>query len=326
MRQDAIIPLASVGKMYTAVAAMILVERGAIALDDPVSRYIPEFANVRVEVADAAGATRLAAPETAVTIRHLMTHTGGLRMSGDGFWAAWNANVARTTTLEMARALAALPLESQPGARFNYGVTGASYEALAAIIEIASGQTLEEFMSENIFAPLELNDTHFYLPADKSERMPAFHRRVDGALRLDRAHGEDFPRSTYFNGGGGVESSPQDILRFAQLFLNDGAVDGVRVLRPETVRLMMSDQLGARATLPGGLSWGLGAAVQRGASPDAPGQYGWIGGNYAVLWVDRRERLVAYFAFPIMPPGDSALINDYRRLVYAAMAPGDAAP
>jgi len=325
MREDAIVPLASVGKMYTAVAAMILVERGAISLDDPVSKYIPEFADVMVEVADESGALRLVAPETPVTIHHLLTHTGGLRMSGDAFWAAWNAHVGRTTTTDMARALAALPLESQPGAKFSYGATGASYEALGAVIEIAGDRTLEAFMIENIFEPLGLHDTHFYLPDEKSERMPAFYRKVDGALKPDRAYGEDFPRSTYFNGGGGVESSPQDILRFAQIFLNDGTVDDVRILKPETVRLMMSDHLGERAP-PGGedISWGLGAAVQRGADRSAPGRYGWVGGNYAVFWVDRPARLVAYFAFPIMPPGDGALLNDFRRLVYTAMAAPDA--
>jgi CubicO group peptidase (beta-lactamase class C family) len=318
MRDDAIIPLASVGKMYTAVAAMILSERRVISLDDPVSKYIPEFANVLVEVTDAAGKTSLVVPDTRVTIYHLLTHTGGLTVSGDSFWAAWNAHSGRTTTTDLARALAQLPLRSQPGERFEYGPTGASYEVLGAVIEIASGQTLEAFMTENIFGAPGLNDTYFYLPPGKSDRMPAFYRRVDGALQLDRAYGVDFPRTTFFHGGGGVRSSPQDILRFAQLFLNGGAVGGVRILRTESVRLMMTDHLGAMTPFRDGLSWGFGAAVLVTES-GTPAQYGWVGGGYATLWVDLRERLVAYFAFPMMPPGDNALLNEFRRLVYAAM-------
>lgn len=271
-----------------------------------------------VEVTDASGETNLVVPETPVTIYHLLTHTGGLTVSGDSFWAAWNAHSARTTTTDLAHALAELPLRSQPGESFEYGPTGASYEVLGAVIEIASGQTLEAFMTESIFEPLRLNDTYFYLPTEKSDRMPAFYRRVDGALQLDRAYGVDFPRTTFFHGGGGVESSPQDILRFAQLFLNGGAVDGVRILHPESVQLMMTDHLGERSPFGDGLSWGFGAAVLATES-GAPAQYGWVGGGYTTLWVDPRERLVAYFAFPVMPPGDNALLNEFRRLVYVAM-------
>ena len=318
MREDAIIPLASVGKMYTAVAAMILMERGLISLDDPVSKYIPEFADLVVEVADATGQISLAAPVAPVTVYHLLTHTGGLTVSGDEFWAAWNAHSERTTTTHLARALAAMPLGSQPGERFEYGPTGASYEVLGAVIEIASDQTLEAFMMDNIFKPLALHDTYFYLPPEKSERLPEFYRKVDGALKLDREYGMDFPRSTFFHGGGGVESSPQDIARFAQLFLNDGAVGSVRILRAETIQLMMSDHVGDKSPFSGGRGWGFGASV---VSTDIglPAQYGWVGGGYAILWVDPGERLIAYFAFPVMPPGDNGLLNDFRRLVYAAI-------
>jgi len=168
--------------------------------------------------------------------------------------------------------------------------------------------------------PLALKDTYFYLPTDKSDRLPAFYRRAGDTLELVRAHGVDVPRSTYFNGGGGVAASPSDILRFAQIFLHDGTVGGVRILRPETVRLMMSDQLGERAPQDGsGLSWGIGAAVPQGTGAASPQQYGWVGGNYAVLWVDRGAQLVAYVAFPLLPPGDGALLNDFRRLVQAAI-------
>lgn len=325
MRNDAILPLASVGKMFTATAAMILYERGVISLDDPVSDYIPEFAGVRVQVTDAAGETQLVAPDRPVTLYHLLTHTGGLKVTGDDFWAAWDANVGKTTTTHLARALAEMPLQAQPGTHFEYGQTGASYEVVGAVIEIASGQTLEEFMMENIFEPLGLEDTCFYLPQEKSERLPEVYRNVDGVLQLDRAYGEDFSRSTFFHGGGGVRSAPLDILRFARLFLDNGTVDGVQILKPETVALMMSDQLGDLAPdrwQPRGLSWGFGAAVTY-ATEDlgsgSPGQYGWVGGGFAKLFIDPKKRLIAYINFPLAPPGDNDLLTEFENRVYAAI-------
>ena len=328
MRADAILPLASVGKLFTATAAMILVERGVIALDDPVSHYIPEFDRAMVETTNEAGETALVPPAQPITVEHLLTHTGGLSVTGDEFWTIWDAHVGKTTTTHFARALAARPLFAHPGQRFQYGPTGASYEVLGAVIEIASRQTLEDFMIENIFEPLGLSDSFFYLPNEKSERLPAVYRRVDGALEVDRPAGKDFPRSTFFHGGGGVRSSPDDVVRFARLFLENGTVNGVRLLRHETVAMMMSDRLGETAPeewTVHGLSWGFGAAVQV-SSEDAEGravleQYGWVGGGFAKLWVDPRERMIAYMNVPLTPPGDNELLAEFERLVYAAMTP-----
>jgi CubicO group peptidase (beta-lactamase class C family) len=247
MRSDAILPLASVGKMFTATAAMILYERGVISLEDPVSKYIPEFSDVMVAESDESGGEVLVEPEAPITVYHLLTHTTGLTVTGDEFWAAWDAHVGKTTTTDFARDLAKLPLRAQPGTRFEYGQTGASYEVLGAVIERASGQTLEVFMTENIFEPLGLEDSYFYLPEEKAERLPEVYRRVDGVLRLDRPYGEDFARSTFFHGGGGVRSAPADVHRFARLFLDGGSVDGVRILEVDTVALMLSDHLGDKA-------------------------------------------------------------------------------
>jgi len=316
MREDAIMPLASVGKLFTAVAAMILVERGAIALDDPVSRYLPEFTDVRIAVVDAQDSTRLEAPARPITIYHLLTHTSGLTVSGDEFWAAWDANTDLTTA-HLARALAKLPLVAQPGERFEYGPTGAAYEVLAAVIEVASGQTLEAFMFENIFEPLGLQDTFFFVPAERATRWPAQYRMVDGAMVLVQAYADPFPRSTFFHGGGGVASAPRDILRFAQLFLHQGSVDGVRILAPQSVAMMMSDQVGEKSTFSDGLRWGFGASVLP-AESGPPLYYGWVGGGYAILWVKPRLKLVAYFAFPLTPPGDHELLREFERLVDAA--------
>lgn len=302
MRDDAIAPLASIGKLFTATAAMILVDRGQIALDDPVAKYIPEFA-------------KLPSKEP-VTVFHLLTHTSGLTVDGDAFWAAWEANTEKTTTTAMARSLAALPLASQPGEAFEYGPTGASYEVLAAVIEIASGQTLEAFMADNLFKPLGLNDTYFYVPPEKTARRPAIDRRVDGTLRIVRPYGTPDTRTGYFYGGGGVQSTPRDVLRFARLFLNGGEVDGVRILSAESVHRMMSNQLGALASPD--FAWGFGGAIMPAPSGGTT-MYGWTGGGYSLLWVDPTLDLVGYFTMPLSPPGDNDLLSDFRRLVYAAL-------
>jgi len=326
MRSDAILPLASVGKMFTAVAAMILYERGVLALDDPVSKFIPEFENVRVRVLNEGGQAKLVAPDRPITVFHLLTHTAGLTVDGDEFWAAWDRHVGKTTTAHLARELAALPLQSQPGDRFDYGQTGASYEVLGAVIEIASGQTLEQFMTEHIFVPLGLDDSCFYVPVEKSERLPEVYRRVDGELRLDRAYGEDFSRSTFFHGGGGVRSTAGDLLTFGRLFLDGGSVDGVRILKEETVAMMMSDQLGDKAPdrwKPRGLSWGFGAAVRHSREnkeASTPETYGWVGGGFARLWINPKQRLIAYFNVPLTPPGDNALLVEFEEKVDAALS------
>jgi CubicO group peptidase (beta-lactamase class C family) len=325
MRDDAILPLASVGKMYTATAAMMLYERGVIALDDPVSDYIPEFADVRVSAGGTQDADSLLPAETPITVLHLLTHTSGLTVTGDDFWSLWDRHVGKTTTTAFAKDLAALPLHSQPGTAFRYGQTGAAYEVLGAVIEIASGLTLEAFIHQNIFAPLKLEDSYFYLPAKKAERLPAVYRRNDeGVLQLDRAAGEDFSRSTFFHGGGGVRSAPADIHRFARLFVSGGTVDGVRLLKPETVTMMLSDQLGPLVPTrwqDAGRSWGFGAAVQyRGDRPHTglPDIYGWVGGGFTTLLIDPGRGWIAYINFPLTPPGDNDLLAEFGRLAEGA--------
>lgn len=325
MRSDVILPLASVGKTFTATAVMILYEEGVLRLEDPVSRYIPEFADAVVEVRGEDGELRRVRAEGPITVYHLLTHTGGLSVTGDEFWADWDAHVGRTTATHLARALVARPLFAQPGEAFLYGPTGASYEVLGAVVEIASGQTLEAFMSERIFEPLSLEDSHFYLPPEKADRMPATYRRTDEGLQLDRALGEDFPRSEFFHGGGGVMSSAPDMLRFARLFLEGGSVDGVRILKRETVDLMLRDHVGDLAPETWRAqrrSWGFGAAVKYAAGDveaGAPSRYGWVGGGFAKLWIDSQRGLVAYFNCPLTPPGDHDLMDEFEERVYVSL-------
>ena len=326
MRADPILPLASVGKMFTASAAMILYERGVIALEDPVSKFIPEFANAMVSI-EKDDENEMVPAARPVTVFHLLTHTAGFIVDGNDFWNIWNKHVGTTTstTTDFARDLLEYGLQSHPGDRFNYGQTGAAYEVLGAVIEIASGQTLEEFMHENVFAPLALEDSYFYLPMEKSDRLPAIYRMGDDGLELDREAGKDFSRSTFIHGGGGVRTSQADALKFARMLLNGGEVDGTRLLKPETVSLMMQDQLGDKAPehwKPRGLSWGFGGAVTYSESDresGIPDQYGWVGGGFAKLWIDPRKKLIGFINFPLTPPGDNQLLRDFETHVYQAL-------
>ncbi|MDX1469068.1 MAG: serine hydrolase domain-containing protein [Acidimicrobiia bacterium] len=304
MRSDVIMPLASVGKMYTATAVMLLLEAGALSVEDPVSDFIPEFDSVMVSVNE-----NLVAPASPVTVHHLLTHTGGLMVDGDLFWEAWNAHSGKTTTGHLARALAELPLQSHPGSAFAYGATGASYEVLGAIVEVVSGQTLEEFMEERIFRPLGLEDSHFFVPEDKLDRLAALFRRSDGTFALERQLGEDRPRSGFFHGGGGIQASGTDLLRFGELFVNGGQVDEMRLLEARTVETMMRDHVGDLLPIEG-LGWGYGAAIKT-----ATGRYGWVGGGHAKAWIDPALQLVAYFGFPLMPPGEPVLLEELEHLV-----------
>ena len=323
MRSDSIMPLASLGKIYTATAAMILYERDQIGLDDPVSQYIPAFADVQIAVPGDDGTERLQAPDRPITIYHLLTHTSGLHVAGDAYWPVWNEHAGVTTTTEFARALAQVPMNHQPGARFEYGYTGGAYEVLAAVIEIASGQTLEAFMVENMFEPLNLEESHFFIPEEQIDRYPAFFRRVDETLQLDRAYGESEPRTSYFFGGGGVAASPQDIARFTRMFTEASFDDENRIISANSARLMMQDHLGELATFGNGLSWGFGGAVRYAEGRERsglPDQYGWVGGGYAKLIIAPAAGMAAYIAFPINPPGDNDLLDEFDQVLARSLA------
>lgn len=293
---EAILPLASVGKIYTATAAMILVDRGLIELDAPVADYLPGFGDENGDV----------------TVRHLLTHTSGLGVSGDGFWDIWDTHFGATTTRDFALALSGLPRNGPAGERFEYGYTGANYEVLAAVVESASGETLEAFLTREVFEPLGLDSTYFYITESEAGRLPAIYALEDGIPVSRRARGEEWPRSAYFAGGGGISSSMADIHRFARLFTSDGSVDGHRILSQASIDAMTSDQLGTVAWSPG-LSWGFGGAVPDGTAPGSRAVYGWIGGGFAQLWIDRANGRTYFTAMPLDPPGEPDLLESFRQ-------------
>jgi len=281
--RDAIFSLASLTKPVTAVAILMLIEEGKVRLTDPVSRFIPEVVDQTVAVTPA----RTVAASRAVTIRDLLTHTSGivspLRLPTD-----------RDATLaDYLPRFAKQPLEFQPGTHWTYSNT-IGFDMLARVVEVASGQTYDRFLRERIFEPLGMNDTAHALDAAQKQRLATRYDVTPNGLQ--RNVRSETPM--YFGGSGGLNSTAQDYYRFAQMLLNEGELDGRRLLSRRAVELMQSPHI--PDTLPGrtpGTAWGLGVRVITDAGRAgvwlSNGSFGWSGASGTHFWVDPTENLVA---------------------------------
>jgi len=306
MRTDHIFGLASMSKPITTVAIMMLVESGDIRLSDPVSRFIPEFteaAQVAVpRPSGAEGAYDLVAATRPITVGDLLKHGSGLVSGGLGARAA-NEIAPRTPSDSLAvyiPKLAKVPLDFQPGTLWRYsGLAG--FDVLSRIVEVVSKQTFDEFLRERLFDPLGMPDTAFHFPdAARAARLASMHARRDGKLEVT-------PRelsSVYFSGAGGLSSTAEDYLQFAQMLLNGGELNGRRYLGPRTVELMRSnhtgDMVNGQFGRPArGMGFGLGMQVIE--NPVAAelavskGGYGWAGGTGVSFWIEPEEDMVAIF-------------------------------
>ena len=285
--------LYSCTKPVTAVAAMQCVERGLIALDDPVEKYLPRWANVRVRDGET-----LRAPKTAPTIRHLLTMTAGLDYNLN---RPWLAELSDGSTAEIADRLADDPLHFDPGARFQYSLC---HDVLGGVIEAASGVTLRDFMRRNIFEPLGMTRTDFQPNCRLNPHLAALYDFDPSARHVTLRDGQnEFAFSpNYFSGGAGLTSCAEDYLRFADALACGGVgADGARILRPETVDLMRAEQLPAfRAegnfTCTCGSDYGYGLGVRTrvafdNGTPGGRGEFGWDGAAGADLTVDPANRL-----------------------------------
>jgi len=332
MTTDTIFRIASMSKALTTVAAMILYEEGRFQLNDPVSKYIPEFANAVVAVPAPAGSPAdvkytTEKARSPITIRQLMTHTAGLTygdfVAVDDYKKAnvygWYFGNKDETIGETMKRLAKLPLSAHPGEAFNYGF---GTDLLGYLVEVVAGQPLDKFIAERITAPLGMKDTYFYLPSDKAGRLAVVYGIENGQLVVgDQGDFVTGPRKC-FSGGAGLVSTATDYGRFLQMLLNGGELDGVRVLGPRTVELMHRNHVGELYN-NGRQGFGLGFWVN-----DRPGRFGELWGEDAYGWgsayfpqyvVDPKERLVFLFMTQLRPATGSDLNQRMKVLTYQAL-------
>jgi CubicO group peptidase (beta-lactamase class C family) len=335
MTPDVIFRIASQTKAVVSVATMMLMEEGALQLDDPVGKYIPEFMRTKVAVAKAGGGYDIVDAKRAITIRDLLTHTAGIDYGLRGIardsWAAagiqgwYFAELDEPIAATVAR-MAAVPFEAHPGEKWLYGY---ATDILGVVVERASGKPLDEFLRTRIFQPLRMTDTHFYLPPAKRNRLATVYSpNASGGLKRAPEKGGMNTQGAYvegprrsFSGGAGLLSTAGDYARFLQMLLNGGELDGVRLLSPKTVQLMTTDhvdQYGGAAT-----GFGLGFQtvedLQAWGKRGSEGEFGWGGAYHSSYWVDPQEDLVVVYLTQLIPAGDIDDFDKLRALIYRAI-------
>ncbi len=309
MREDAIFRIASMSKPITGVAVLMMLEEGKLRLEDPVSKFIPQFSNPQVAMLTDPHAAPSRDPDIyrtpalrEITVRDLLTHTSGLASSGIA--ARTTARLApRDTSMTLATyipTLGAAPLDFQPGSRWQYSLL-AGIETLGRIVEITSGMPFDQFLQTRLFDPLQMPDTSFVVPEEKRARLVTLYEQTDEGelVRQDETPGW-LKTTTLFSGGGGLYSTAQDYLRFAQMLLNRGTLDGVRILGTRTVELMASNHVGELYGPAANRSLGLGFGLTVDVVLDpvlantrrGKGSFGWGGAFGTYFWVDPLNDLI----------------------------------
>lgn len=352
MRADAIFRIYSMTKPIICTALMTLYEQGKFHLFDPVSKYIPAFGQIKVLESDGKGGQKLVDPVRAMTVRDLLMHTAGLTYDflvdspvGELYREARLANDAGRTLETLIGELARLPLAYQPGSRWHYSL---SIDVLAYLIEVLAGQSLRDVLKTNLFGPLGMSDTDFGVPADKRARLVTMYGMPDifgvGVTfpqlkkawadgyneRIDVSTTNPTDQPTHFaRGGHGLFSTVSDYMRFAQMLLNGGALDGERILGRKIVELMHTNHVPV-ALLPydiggesyAGYGFGLGSrvlmTVADSAVPGSVGEVGWAGAAKTYYWVDPQEELIGVLMSQYMMGFDTP-DSDFRLLTYQAL-------
>lgn len=337
MQKDAIFRIASQTKAIVSTGIMILQEEGKLLIQDPLSKYIPEFKETTVAEPDEDGGYRVVEANRSITLRDLLTHTSGFSYGNGPAQEEWKAAGIQgwyfadrdEPILETVKRMAPLPADAQPGTKWVYGY---SIDILGAVIEQASGMPLDEFLKDRIFEPLGMADTYFYLPENKASRLatvyspqegkPLQAAPVEGTMNSQGAYIEGQRKS--FSGGAGLLSTAKDYYLFLQMMANGGELNGQRILSPRTVHLMTVNHLPEGVDfIRSGEGFGLGFEVvtdtgQRGA-PGSVGEFGWGGAYGSTYWVDPAEELVVVYFKQVRP---SSIVNDQmmlRVLVYQAL-------
>lgn len=331
MEKDTICRLYSMSKIVTSVGILVLLEDGALNLDDSVATYLPEFKEMKVLTGGTADEPQLAALKRPITIKHLLTHTSGLLYDFGGkeeidkiyqraeLWQAPDLTnfISRVTKL---------PLKHQPGDAYNYGV---NTDVLGAVIERVSGKPLGTFLSERIFSPLRMVDTGFDVPEEKLSRVAKTYKHgPEGTLIEAAPIVETWPEAGrgLEAGGAGLFGTARDYARFAQMLLNGGTLDGNRVLGRKTVELMTANHLvslpdNQAATRQKGFGLGVEVTTELGrlSTPSSPGQFGWYGAATTYCQVDPKERLVAVALLQHFPYNEHNFFAKFTTGYYQAL-------
>jgi CubicO group peptidase (beta-lactamase class C family) len=343
VKDDTIFRIYSMTKPVTSVAFMMLVEEGRVALDEPVHKYIPEWKNLGVFQAGTMPAFLTRPPARPMLIVDLLRHTSGLTY---GFQMRSNVDAAYRelkigefekygTLQSMIDGLAKLPLEFSPGDAWNYSL---STDVIGYLVGKISGKPFEQFLKERIFNPLGMNDTDFFVPADKVDRFAAcYSSDSKGGMTLhDDPTGSSFlSPPSFISGGGGLCSTAADYLTFCRVLLNGGELGGVRLLGPKTLALMTSNHLPGGRDLTemsrsmfseagyAGVGFGLGFSVTMNPSQmliaGSAGEYAWGGGASTAFWVDPAEELITIFMTQLLPSSAYPVRRELRSMIYAAI-------
>jgi CubicO group peptidase (beta-lactamase class C family) len=342
LKDDTIFRIYSMTKPLTSVAFMMLVEEGRVALDEPVHKYIPEWKDLGVFQAGT-GPFLTKPPSRPMQIVDLLRHTSGLTY---GFQQRSNVDAAyrdkkigeveKAGTLQsMIEDLAKIPLEFSPGDAWNYSV---STDVIGYLIGKISGKPFEQFLKERILDPLGMNDTGFFVPADKAHRLAACYSATpQGGMTLQ----DDPTRSSFLSppslisGGGGLCSTAADYLAFCRALLNGGELGGVRLIGPKTLALMTSNHIPGGRELPemsrsafseaayNGIGFGLGFSVTMNPAktliPGSPGEYAWGGVATTSFWIDPAEELITIFMTQVLPSSAYPIRRELRTMVYSAI-------
>lgn len=326
MARDTIFRIMSMTKPIVSVAAMMLVEENKLRLTDPVARFIPAFAKQQVYVSGEGDAAVFAPAKRQVQVRNLLTHTAGYSYGlGDSPVAKiHNARKVGTwnfkSLAEFCNAAAELPLMFEPGTQWQYGI---STDILGHVVELAAGQSLPECLKARIFDPLGMVDTAFHVTPDRVARFTNRYRRENGVLVLDEAAAtsEFLKPPAAPSGGGGLTGTADDYLRFATMMANEGELDGMRLLGPQTVRLMRSNHLPKAYIATRDTAFGLGFGIDAEAATrnyyGPPGTYHWSGANRTHFWIDPTNHIVG-LTMSQMEPFNNGFEEDMRALTYQA--------
>lgn len=339
IKEDTIFRIYSMTKPITSVAIMMLYEKGKFALDDPVGRFIPELSSLKVFERMSERGIRLKDQKTPITIRHLLSHTSGLSYGHhqdspvDEMYRNANITDPDTNLKTMIEKISKIPLVNHPGTKWRYSN---ATDVLGYLIEILSGTSFDTFLRQNIFKPLNMLDTDFYISKEKIDRLATVYSPgINGTLQpLESDYVQKFARPhTLYSGGGGLTSTIADYMKFSQMLLNGGEHKGVRLLSPKTIQLMTLDQLtndlkpfavseGMSAETKGcgfGLGFRIITDLAHHGVIGSEGIYSWGGAASTIFWNDPSEDLTAILMTQMMPSSAYPIRRQFQIAVYQAL-------